>query len=498
MHQSFAYTLLVPRMKLSLPFVFAILMMLVAQPIFAQVQDSVNFNQQLNAVLKQDSGKMLKIDSIIVAGNKKTKKYIIVREMLLKAGSEVRADSLINKIEFSRQLVYNTNLFSDVDIRPRFSVEGNIELDVTVKERWYIYPTPQFQIVDRNFNEWINRYNASLERVVYGIKFAHYNLSGRRDQLRIYLLNGFARNFSMYYTAPYSNRNLTEGFGFGTGFTQSRDVTYGTSRNNQPLRYSTPDKDFVRSGYFLSGSYIARRGYYKRHLYSIGFAYSRVQDSVITKYNPGFYDNGNKSFIAYPEIGYSFQYLNVNNVNYPLTGKVYSASLSKRGLGIKDGINMFTLNAGYNHYWSLGKNWYHSIVSYGRLKLPFKQPYVNMFAMGYDDYYLRGLENYVIDAVASGMLKYTLRKRLFGFNIPVPIKNNVINKIPFQFFAKTYGDAGYGYSKFGAETLLNNKLLYTGGFGLDILSIYDINASFEYSFNQLGQKGLFLHIKGGF
>lgn len=473
-------------------------LMFVSSFIFAQHKDSSAFARQLGVILQQDSGKMLKIDSISVQGNKKTKRYIITREILLKSGAEARADSLLTNIEFSRQLVYNTNLFSDVTIQPRFTGEDKVALDVTVKERWYIYPTPQFQLVDRNFNEWINRYNADLDRVVYGVKFAHYNLSGRRDQLRVYLLNGFARNFSVYYSAPYSNRNLTEGFGFGTGFSQSRDVTYGTSSNNQPMRYSTPEKDFVRRSYFVSGNYIARRGYYRRHLFSIGFVYSRVQDSIVTKYNPAYYNNGNRNYIAYPELGYSFQYLHVNNVNYPLTGKIYSAGISKRGLGIDGGINMLTLNGGYNRYWALGKNWYHAIGSYGRLKLPFKQPYVNRYAMGYDDYYLRGLENYVIDGVASGMVKYTIRKRLFGFNIPVPIKNSVINNIPFQFFAKTYGDAGYSYSKYGLETLLGNKLLYTGGFGLDILSIYDINASFEYSFNQLGQKGLFLHIKGGF
>jgi outer membrane protein assembly factor BamA len=466
--------------------------------VFSQEEDSIDFKERLSTVLQIDSGKLLRVDSVTVTGNKKTKRYIILREILLKNGSLVRADSLVDRVEHSRQLVYNTNLFSDVIIQPRFIDETNIVLDVTVKERWYIYPTPQFQLVDRNYNEWINRYNASLERVVYGVKFAHYNLSGRRDQLRVYVLNGFARNFSVYYTAPYSNRNLTEGFGFGLGFTQSRDVTYGTNKFNRPMRYSTPDKEFVRSNYFAVGNYIARRGYYKRHLFSVGFAYSKVQDSVVEKYNPGFYDNGNKNYIAYPEVGYSFQYLHLDNINYPLKGKAYSAGISKRGLGIEGGINMLSLSAGYNHYWALGKNWYHTVSGYSRLKVPFKQPYVNQYAMGYDEFYLRGLENYVIDGVASGMVKYTLRKKLFGFNIPVPIKNNIVNKIPFQFFAKSFADAGYSYHKFGIDTQLGNRLLYTGGFGLDILTLYDVNASFEYSFNQLGEKGLFLHLKGGF
>ncbi len=94
--------------------------------------------------------------------------------------------------------------------------------------------------------------------------------------------------------------------------------------------------------------------------------------------------------------------------------------------------------------------------------------------------------------------KDALKKKIIAFDIPVPFRNKIVPKIPFQFFAKTFADAGYSYNKFAGDTRLGNKLLYTGGFGLDMLTLYDINFSFEYSFNQLGQKGLFLHARGGF
>jgi hypothetical protein len=35
-------------------------------------------------------------------------------------------------------------------------------------------------------------------------------------------------------------------------------------------------------------------------------------------------------------------------------------------------------------------------------------------------------------------------------------------------------------------------MLYTGGIGLDIISIYDVVLRVEYSFNQLNQSGLFV------
>ena len=36
-------------------------------------------------------------------------------------------------------------------------------------------------------------------------------------------------------------------------------------------------------------------------------------------------------------------------------------------------------------------------------------------------------------------------------------------------------------------------MLYTGGIGLDIISIYDVVLRIEYSFNQLNQNGLFVN-----
>jgi hypothetical protein len=248
----------------------------------------------------------------------------------------------------------------------------------------------------------------------------------------------------------------------------------------------------------ISGAYISRKGFYKRHIFSIGYGYNKVEDSVVSKYNPGYYNNDNKNHIGFPELGYSFQYIRTNNINFPLTGKTYSGSITKRGTGFSGGINMLTLSGSYNRYFSLGKKWYHSFNGVGLIKLPFKQPYFNQPAMGYNEFYLRGLENYVIDGVATALAKYTLRKKILSFNIPVPIKNKFVQKVPFGFFAKTFADAGYSYNKFAADSRLGNKFLYSGGFGIDMLTLYDINFSFEYSFNQLGEKGLFLHARGGF
>lgn len=61
--------------------------------------------------------------------------------------------------------------------------------------------------------------------------------SGRRDQLRIYFINGYTRNVSFSYTAPYSNKKLTEGFTIGGGYLQKRELSIKTNSNDSLLFY---------------------------------------------------------------------------------------------------------------------------------------------------------------------------------------------------------------------------------------------------------------------
>ena len=101
--------------------------------------------------------------------------------------------------------------------------------------------------------------------------------------------------------------------------------------------------------------------------------------------------------------------------------------------------------------------------------------------------------------MAGGCLKTTISKQLFKFNIPLSItKRQTINYIPFRIYGKIYGNAGYAYNPQPGLNPLTNRMLYSGGVGLDIVTIYDVNIRLEWSFNQIGQNGLYLHKKTNF
>lgn len=454
------------------------------------IAEFTNSNEEAEDTL----GQMIQVRKIIITGNQKTKSYIITREMQISEGDYIPIKNLRKRISSARKFVYNTTLFTEVTINVDNVSSTQIDIRVDLKERWYIFPIPQFQLVDRNLSDWIHNHGAQLSRVNYGIKFTHNNLTGRRDQLKITALNGFSRSLGFSYTQPYSNKTLTEGFSIGTAYTQTREITYKTV-NDSTLSYNTAG--FNNTLWQVNAAYIKRAGVKNR--YVLGFSYSNitVPDSIIMKkFNPHYFNDSSARQHIF-DLSFSYQFIDVDNIAYPLEGNNYFATISKRGFDLKGGINMLSLEAGYNTYIDLKKNWYYSVLSSAKIKLPFEQAYINQRGLGYGENYLRGMENYVVDGVAYVLAKNTLKKKILSFKIRLPKRFKTINNIPFSIFAKTYTDIGYVYNKKEYETYFNRRFLYTGGFGLDILTLYDSSIRLEYSFNQKGEKGLFLRLQAG-
>jgi hypothetical protein len=108
----------------------------------AQVKP-VPFNAEVNQKVAIDSTAKIFVSEIRISGNKKTKAYIIQREMRMKLGDSILASTLLEKLKLSQQLIYNTTLFASVVLEPRFITATDLVVEVTVKEKWYIYPAPQ-------------------------------------------------------------------------------------------------------------------------------------------------------------------------------------------------------------------------------------------------------------------------------------------------------------------------------------------------------------------
>ncbi len=437
--------------------------------------------------IQRPVAKML-IKNIHVTGNKRTKRFVILREMQLKERDSVTVDNLTVELEKAKIYIYNSTLFSEVDIYPLILNPEELDIIISVKEKWYFLPIPHLELADRSFNEWVKTHDADFKRLSYGIRFTQQNISGRRDELSVILINGFKRNISAEYSLPYFNSALTKGFKIGGGISQTREIPY-TSGSDNKLRY------FENGGYEKSERYVGtaitfRKGLKMKGTFSVDFRNVTVSDTIISTLNPGYF-NSSSTTQNFIDFEYLFKYENVDNILYPLKGTNFSLLVRKRGLGWSGGINRFSVEPAFQTFFTHKNTWYTSIRLSADIKLPFDQPYFNLQALGYRQNYMRGYEYNVIDGVAFGLSKFDLKKKIASFGLPTVIHTRIIDQIPFTIYAKTFADLGYVYNK--ESSRLGNRFLYSGGIGIDILTLFDLKISFEYSLNQLGQKGLFLH-----
>lgn len=430
------------------------------------------------------------VGEIYIAGNKRTKSYIVARELPFKTGDSVYLPELVNGFEIARQQLMNTKLFNEAVVALKSFRGTTVDIVIQVKERWYIFPLPHFKPVDRNLSEWAKQ-GYGLDRVNYGFKFTHYNFSGRNDKLRLWLITGYSRQIEFQYDQPYADKTLKHGYKIGFAYSYNKEVNYNTIGNQQQFIDSLAD-GIKRS--YGSIEYTYRPGLRTFHGVRLAVTHEQV-DSGVVALNPKYYNNG-RTKIFYPELAYNVNFVKVDYVPFPLKGYSWEANFLKRG--ISQTMNMWQLGGKFSSNHEVGKKLYFGWQAQGSLRFPFDQPYINQRMFGYNDFYLRGLEKYVIDGVAGLLSRHTLRRELFRFSIPTYLKSKSHDRIPFRIYARTFSDLGYSYNKMHFENKLNNRMLYTAGLGLDIVTFYDFVVRVDYSFNQLGENGLFLHIKGDF
>ena len=107
----------------------------------------------------------------------------------------------------------------------------------------------------------------------------------------------------------------------------------------------------------------------------------------------------------------------------------------------------------------------------------------------------------MVDGVAGGYLRAQFARQMARINFVLPgfiRKRATVSAVPFKIFAKIYSNIGYAYNPSSLNNYLQNRFLQASGIGIDILSLYDLTLRIEYSFNNFGQNGLFLHRTSNF
>jgi outer membrane protein assembly factor BamA len=451
---------------------------------------------QVTISIPQDSLQEITITNIIVQDNKKTKDYIIIRELTVQKNKPIPFLQFEKELDRSQKNIFNTSLFNDVKIDAVKSLDNPTKYTVfiSVKERWYIVPAPIFELYDRNYKEWRNVYNSDISRVRYGIRFSHNNFSGRRDVLRINAITGFSQDVLVSYSQPYADKSLKHGFGVSASYAKRIGVSYIDSLNaGLPRRLceNCPrpnNRLFESNEYNISGGYNYRSGLYESHSVGIGYTSSTVSDTVI-KLNRNYFAEGIDK-VNFWALNYSYNFSKVDYFAYPLLGHYYRVGLRARFS--KDAINQWMLYGFAGKYIKLAKNFYFSSQLSASAKLSETiESFYTQKTSNLEIANIRGLEEYLffstIDISARNTLRYQFLNRKFKF----PIRNPFFDKIPIKLFVRAFADGAYAYFPFPNYSALNNKFLRTGGFGLDLVTLYDITIKMDFRFNQFGKFSIF-------
>jgi hypothetical protein len=451
------------------------------------------------AQVAADIPTFVRIDTIILEGNRKTRPALILRELEFAAGDTLSLLDLDQTLERNRQRVMNLNLFarSTVTLEP---IEPGNRLAVRFQlvEAWYIFPIPLFELADRNFNVWWSEFNRSLKRVNYGISGTHLNLSGRADILRLNLNFGYTNRYEAVYERPWFNRRQTLGFRTAIGYSRNHEVNYRTLDNKQ--LFSVDPDIWQRKRLYANLTLNWRPKLLTNHAFVLEYHRNEIGDSLATEINPDFFLHGRTR-----QRHFSLVYRLVRDKRdirpYPLSGWLGTLEIRQNGLLPSDDLHLFRASAELKKYFLFAPRLSLETVVKARIGLPRRKlPVFNNQALGYGNDLVRGYEFFVMDGLDFGLFRSSIHigllDRTILFGKLMPLKSLQI--MPLKIYLSLNNDLGYANDPYyAAGNPLTNRVLYGYGIGLDVVAYYNKVVRFEWSWKGTGGSGFYLNINTG-
>lgn len=439
---------------------------------------------------KVESDSLFTIGSILLKGNKITKDKIILRELEFVTGQQISDSALTGLIVNSRQNLLNRSLFNFVTISKTFDKQ-QVNIEVSVVERWYIWPIPIINTAGRNLNAWWE--SKDFGRLNYGVDLKVDNFRGRMEKLNIIVQGGFDQVLAAKWTIPYLTKKQFLGIGFGGGYQRNREVIVATV-DNKPVFYESMFGYAQERGFGLL-DFTFRPKYNFLHTVTLGFDHYSLQDTLL-KINPDYAFEATKyNFIS---LSYLYKQDFRDYKPYPLKGYYFDVGITKQGFGISgDGIDTWSLSGVFDQYVNIYKRCYfaYSVSALVTSKGP--KPYFLTPGFGYLGMEIRGYELFVINGQDFGLFKSNFKFEILPHTVKRIkwIKTEKFGKIFYALYANVFFDMGYANDR-DANGLnpLANQLLWGTGLGIDFITYYDLVIRFEYTFNKQGENGFFVNL----
>lgn len=454
--------------------------------------------QGVRAESAVDSSRSVLVRSVKLVGNIRTRDRIILREMSLHTGDTVRLSDLPGRLAWDQRNINNTNLFitvalSSAQTSPADTTQlPQLDLTVTMKERWYLIAYPVFDLADRNFNEWWYDRGHDFRRTIYGGRLSYKNVTGSNDRLQIEVIRGFLQKTVLSYARPYIDRAQKIGLRVDVAYQTNNEIPYRT--NADKWVYVKADQT-LRDRAWATVAFTNRRGLYHYHGVEMRYTRNTIADTV-ARLNPDYFLDG-RTEQHYTSVAYSYRYDRRDNVAYPLRGTLANAYLGVSGLLPSDNFRMVDATVSLTRYWPLGGKFYAAGNLRGRITWPNRQPYFNLRGLGSFSEMVRGYELYVIDGQRTAIARSSIRYQLFDTVKQLNwLHIRQFNTLPIAAYITAFADAGYVGSTVAKEyqSRLANQLLAGAGMSLDIVTYYNLVVRLSGAVNREGKGGFYFNL----
>ncbi|MBK7225551.1 MAG: hypothetical protein IPH96_09115 [Saprospiraceae bacterium] len=456
---------------------------------------------EFNLLYAQKKQDYIIVDSIKIVGTVRTKDWVIRQEARIYEGDTLSFERLNKRIDEIKIDLKRTNLFSHVELtyQLEYTKEYHIVLTILLDENWLLFPAVIFEIADRNFNVWWKEQNHSFSRINVGAKLFHYNITGRKDRLRLLAHTGYTNKIEASYEYPFISKRYNIGLKISALYSQNKELVYKSIENKSLFFKDENNVIFQRQRYSISLRHRPNRRWISG--LNIESNHNSI-DTAVARQNPNYFLNGN-SKQHFTSINYVIEYSTKDLNSRPKKGTSYSVQIEKIGI---PGIEKYNLLHSIQKYsWTkpiARKVFYNINIQSKQAWIRHKEYPFNLYiGLGYNNDLVFGYEYYVIDGLDYFTIDNALRIPIFtykkSFFKVLKGEPKIKIKMDFDYLVSiAYGYVNDPYYK--EENQLSNTNLGSISTGLGLVVNEAINIRIQGSINHKMEAGLFIHSKSSF
>ena len=437
--------------------IFFILLFLNTFCLFAQEVDSLKVATPDLFLVQLDKESIIKIDTIIVVGNKLTDEKIILKELSFSVNDSIN----LSMIEYNELRVYDIGLFTQVKFFIFQDENERNTLQIHINERWYLFPYPIFGFKERN---WDN--------IFYGLGVAHINFLGLNQKIFASVVLGYDPSARLHYVNPNFIKK---------DYTIDAQVLYSKTKNKSYGERGIID-DFNENWYSARVLLGHRIDIYKHVRVNLGYKCLELSESVADR---TISQNGKDEYF---HMGVAGDINTTDLREFPMQGEYIALYLHKYGFGFSE-IDFLQAGMDVRKYIPLANS--HSLCFrvFTNISIGSRIPYYSKFYFGYGER-LRGSFKEIKEGenILGLFTEYRIillgPKHLILEDMPMP----QLAVLRYGLAASFFIDAGEVWDK---KMFKWNKLDIGCGFGLNFLLPYSTVLRAEVGFNS-SFKGKFI------